>query len=68
MMVKVVRNGAENGRSAYLAKCRALGKWMTFATIVFDGGDWIVRKLATGRIDRFATLREAKDEAIRSAY
>lgn len=40
--------------------------WITFAAIVFDGDSWGVHK-QSGRVDRFATLREAKDDAIKSA-
>jgi len=65
-MVRFERNGKENGKSAYLVKSRIAGMWITIASIVFDGEDWVHHK--SGRIDRFATLREAKDEAIKSAY
>jgi len=66
--VRFVMNGKENGKTAFLARSGFAGRWITFASIVFDGENWVVRKLSTGRIDRFAKLREAKDEAIKSAY
>lgn len=66
-MVKFERNGKENGKTAYLVKRGIAGLWITCSTIVFDGDDWEVHH-KSGRIDRFATLREAKDEAIKSAY
>jgi hypothetical protein len=66
-MVKFDRNGKENGKTAYLVKHVLAGIGITVSTIVFDGDDWVVHH-KSGRIDRFATLREAKDEAIKSAY
>jgi hypothetical protein len=66
-MVKFERNGQENGKTAYLVKRGLAGIGITVSTIVFDGEDWVVHH-KSGRIDRFATLREAKDEAIKSAY
>jgi hypothetical protein len=72
MMVKFERNGQENGKTAYLVKRRIAGMWITTSTIAFDGDGWAVYQQSLsferGRIDRFATLREAKDEAIKSAY
>lgn len=65
-MVRFERNGKENGKTAYLAKRRFAGMWITYASIVFDGECWAVYK-STGRIDRFAKLGEAKEEAIKSA-
>jgi|HigsolmetaGSP11D_1036233.scaffolds.fasta_scaffold00217_7 hypothetical protein len=64
--VRFVTNGKENGKTAYLVKQGFAGMWITFATIVFDGDSWGVHK-QSGRVDRFATLREAKDDAIKSA-
>jgi len=66
--VRFVTNGKENGKIAYLAKSRFAGMWITFASIVFEGERWAVHKFGrVVRVDRFATLREAKDEAIKSA-
>lgn len=66
MNVRIVTNGKENGKTAYLVKRKFVGMWMTCSSIVFDGDGWAVHK-TSGRIDRFETLREAKDEAIKSA-
>ncbi|TXF11149.1 hypothetical protein [Pelomicrobium methylotrophicum] len=63
--VRFVTNGNENGKTAYLVKQGLAGMWITIASIVFDGERWCVHK--HGRIDRFEKLREAKDEAIKSA-
>ncbi len=64
--VKFERNGKENGKMAYLVKRRFAGLWITFATIVFDGSDWVFRLLRNDRIERFEKLREAKEEALKA--
>lgn len=65
MVVKFEHNGKENGKTACLVKRRLVGTWITVSSIVFDGEDWVLHH-KSGRIDRFATLREAKDEALKS--
>lgn len=65
-MHRFVRNGKENGKYAWLVQSRALGTWMTLATIVWDGAEWILRS-GKGRIDRFEHLSEAKKEALKLA-
>jgi len=69
-MLKFVRNGTENGKSAYLVQRKAAGMWLTVATIVFDGTNWVHRQhtisFEKDRVTRWATLREAKDEALKS--
>lgn len=63
--VKFERNGQENGKTAYLVKRRAVGSFFTYATIVFDGRDWVLRRLSSGRVDRFERLRDARQEALK---
>jgi hypothetical protein len=46
-----------------LAQRRAVGTKVTFASIVFDGREWLLKKLPNGRVDRFDTARDAKEEA-----
>lgn len=64
--VRFVVNGKENGKTAYLVNQGFAGMWITIASIVFDGERWCVHK-QPGRIDRFEKLREAKEEAVKSA-
>jgi len=63
-MIKFEKNGEENGKTAWLVKQSFAGRWLVAASIVFDGQDWVLRSGA-GRIDRFETLREAKEEALK---
>lgn len=62
-MVTFKLNGHENGKPAYLAQRRAVGTKVTFASIVFDGREWLLKKLPNGRVDRFDTAKDAKEEA-----
>ncbi len=41
------------------------GAWMTIGTIVHDGEDWVLRYSSSGRIERYETLAEAKDAALK---
>ena len=59
------RNGVENGKGAYLAQRKMAGAWMTIGTIVHDGKDWVLRYSSSGRIERYETLAEAKDAALK---
>lgn len=61
---RFVRNGEENDKSAWLLQRRAAGTWITYASIVWDGADWVVRA-RSGRVDRFEHLSEAKNEALK---
>lgn len=62
---RFIRNGEEKGKSAWLFQRRAVGTWMTVASIFWDGvEDWILRS-GQGRIDRFGKLDEAKNEAMK---
>jgi hypothetical protein len=65
--VRFERWGKENGKTVYHALKKFSGRWYSFASISFDGEGWVLRHLPYGRVDRFATLREAKDEALKSA-
>jgi len=58
------RNGYENDKSAWLFQRRTAGARITYASIVWDGADWVVRA-RSGRIDRFEHLSEAKNEALK---
>lgn len=62
-MIRFTTNGTENGKTAYLAAHRLAGRYVTFASIVFSGSEWVLRRLESGRIDRFDKLCDAKDEA-----
>ncbi len=62
---RFVRNGTENGKGAYLVQRKAAGAWMTIGTIVHDGADWVLRYSGSGRIERYETLAEAKDAALK---
>ncbi|TSE35492.1 hypothetical protein [Tepidimonas charontis] len=66
-MKKFERNGKENGKSAWLVKQSFVGRHITVASIVFDGSDWCLCTHGKSgiRTDRFATLREAKEEALK---
>ena len=59
------RNGTENGKCAYLAQRRMAGTWMTTGTVVHNGEDWVLRYSSSGRIERYETLSEAKDAALK---
>lgn len=59
------RNGTENGKCAYLAQRKTAGTWMTTGTIVHNGEDWVLRYSSSGRIERYETLSEAKDAALK---
>lgn len=59
---RIIRNGDEQGKSAWLYQRRDVGTWKTLASIFWDGVDWVLRS-GQGRIDRFEHLNEAKDEA-----
>lgn len=63
-MHKFVRNGVENGRTAWMFQRKKLGSWMTYGFILWSGTDWLLRT-GISRIERFDTLREAKLEAIK---
>lgn len=63
-MIRFVRNGKENGKTAYLAQRKLAGQVMTIGSILFDGQDWMIRR--GGRTDRFGTLQEAKNEMRKS--
>jgi hypothetical protein len=63
-MIRIITNGKENGKRAYLAQTKWIGKYITFASIVFDGEDWLVRRNG-GRIDRFKKLSEARNEVLK---
>lgn len=58
--VRLVKKGKENGKTGYLAQQKKDGFWLTYASIFFDGCDWVVCK-SSGRIDRFERLCEAKE-------
>lgn len=62
--VRFKTNGIENGKRAYLAQKYAVGSWMTFASIVYDGCEWVITK-SSGRIDRRETLELARDECLK---
>lgn len=66
MKPRFTRNGEENGKPAYLVQKKALGSWLTIASIVHDGQDWCLHH-PSGRIDRSERLSEAKDEALKLA-
>lgn len=59
--MKIVKSGACNGKTAYLVNEKVGKSFVLYGSILFDGEDWIVRK-ENGRIDRFETLAEAKNE------
>lgn len=59
------RNGTENGKCAYLVQRKAAGAWMTIGSIVFEDEDWVLRYSASGRIERYEALAEAKDAALK---
>ncbi|MHB1814531.1 MAG: hypothetical protein ACYCUE_06845 [Steroidobacteraceae bacterium] len=59
------RNGAENGRSAYLMQRKVAGSWITIGTVVYEEEDWVLRYSSSGRIERYETLAEAKDAALK---
>ena len=59
------RNGAENGKGAYLVQRKMAGSWMTIGTVVHDGLDWLLRYSGSGRIERYETLAETKDAALK---
>lgn len=63
MGIRFEKNGAENGKTAFLVHRRLVGSWTAVASILWDGRDWTLNALANGRIDRFASLADAKDEA-----
>lgn len=63
-MIRFIRNGEENGKSAYLVRRKAVGQQITVGSIVFDGQDWVMRS-AQGRVGRFAKLADAKEEALK---
>ena len=62
---RFVRNGIENGMSAYLVQRKMAGSWMTIGTVVHDGLDWLLRYSGSGRIERYETLAETKDAALK---
>ncbi|MGC8519775.1 MAG: hypothetical protein ACP5P4_14830 [Steroidobacteraceae bacterium] len=62
---RFVRNDTENGKSAYLMQRKAAGAWMTIGSIVFEDEDWVLRYSVSGRIERYETLAEAKDAALK---
>lgn len=70
-MIRLVRNGKENGKTAYLAQEKMVGGYMTFASVIFDGKDWVVTRCARGiysaRVDRFAKLFEARNELMKGS-
>jgi hypothetical protein len=63
--LRFVRNGAENGKCACLVQRKAAGTWITIGSVVHDGEDWVLRYLPSGRIERYETLSEAKDAALK---
>jgi hypothetical protein len=63
-MIRLILNGRENGKRAYLARKKALGGLMTFASVCWNGQDWEVRR-HSGRIDRFGSFGDAKDEVLK---
>jgi len=64
MGIRIRANGKENGKTAFFASKKFAGAHMTFASILFEDGEWVVRRLS-GRIDRFDKLVEAKSEALK---
>ena len=62
---RFVRNGTENGKSAYLMQRKAAGAWITIGTVVYEAEDWVLRYCSSGRIERYETLAEAKDGALK---
>lgn len=69
-MLKFKRNGKENGKTAYLVQRKVAGMWFPVASITFDGMEWVHCKLnhlhEKGRVTRWATLSEAKEEAFKA--
>ncbi len=64
MGISIKTNGKENGKTAFLARKKCAGVHVTFASILFEGGEWVVRR-HSGRIDRFEKLSEAKCEVLK---
>ena len=62
---RFVRNGTENGKSAYLMQRKAAGAWITIGSIVYEAADWVLRYCSSGRIERYETLAETKDAALK---
>jgi len=62
---RFVRNGIENGKCAYLMQRKAAGSWLTIGTVVCEEEDWVLRYSSSGRIERYETLAEAKDAALK---
>lgn len=62
-MITITLNGKENGKNAYLVQHKVCGQKITFASIVFDGTNWVLKRLPSGRIDRFGSLRDATEDA-----
>lgn len=59
------RNGTENGKGAYLVQRKMAGTWVTIGSIVHEGADWVLHYSASGRIERYEALAEAKDAALK---
>jgi hypothetical protein len=68
-MIKFQRSGKSCGKTAYDVIDR--NRKTLVGQIQFDGVDWVHFKigplLEKGRVTRWATLSEAKDEAMKSA-
>lgn len=63
-MIKFVRSENQNGHSAYLVNDLRDGSCVTMGTIVHDGNYWLLR-WNSGRVERHATLAEAKNDALK---
>lgn len=61
----IEKNGKENGKTAFLASKKFAGTRITFASIIFEDGEWVVRRHNSGRIDHFEKLFEARDEVLK---
>lgn len=59
------RRFVRNGKSAYLMQRKLAGAWITIGTVVYEEEDWVLRYLSSGRIERYETLAEAKDAALK---
>jgi hypothetical protein len=44
---------------------KAAGSWITIGTVVYEEEDWLLRYSSSGRIERYETLAEAKDVALK---
>jgi len=55
--------GKVNGKQVWLVQKAAKPSPETVATISFDGCEWLLRYERSGRIERFDTVAQAKDEA-----